>query len=412
MKAVVFTLGCKVNGCESASLLRGLEERGWEVSDALVPADLYILNTCAVTAEAEKKSRQAVARIRAVAPQARILVCGCAAERSPAQFWGKEGVRLVTGTMQKGRLLECLEEEGVRVAPAESAFEELPSPRFLQTRAYVKVQDGCNNFCAYCIIPYLRGRSRSRALESAAAEISACPAEEVVITGIDLSSYNDGGRDLADLLSAVKDAPARIRLGSLEAHAVTPRLLEAAAGVRDFAPHFHLSLQSGSDAVLRSMNRKYTGEEFLQKVGLVRAAFPQAAITTDVIVGFPTEREEDFERTLALCRQARFSQIHCFAYSRRAGTAAAKLADLAPQVKKERLGRLLELAAQLRGAYEAGFVGKTLELVPEEERGGFTEGYSENYIRLYVRGGVAKKTRVRAEERYKDGLLCTPVENL
>ena len=410
MKAVVFTLGCKVNGCESASLLRGLEERGYEVSDELVPADLYILNTCAVTAEAEKKSRQAVARIRAAAPQARIYVCGCAAERMPSQFADKEGVRLVTGTMHKGGIPELLDEEGVRISPAETCFEELPSPRFLQTRAYVKVQDGCNNFCSYCIIPYLRGRSRSRSLESAAAEILSCPAEEVVITGIDVSSYRDGARDLADLLRAVKDAKARIRLGSLETHAVTERLLAAAKEVRDFAPHFHLSLQSGSDAVLRAMNRKYTRAEFLRKAALVREAFPSAALTTDIIVGFPTETEEDFEATLALAEEARFSQIHCFAYSRRAGTAAAKLKELAPQVKKERLGRLMALGRRLRGEYEGAFLGKTLELVPEEEKDGYTEGYSENYIRLYVRGSVKKRTRVRAFERYKDGLLCAPEE--
>lgn len=410
MKAVVFTLGCKVNGCESASLLRGLEERGYEVSDELVPADLYILNTCAVTAEAEKKSRQAVARIRAAAPQARIYVCGCAAERMPSQFAGKEGVRLVTGTMHKGGIPELLDEEGVRISPAETCFEELPSPRFLQTRAYVKVQDGCNNFCSYCIIPYLRGRSRSRSLESAAAEILSCPAEEVVITGIDVSSYRDGARDLADLLRAVKDAKARIRLGSLETHAVTERLLAAAKEVRDFAPHFHLSLQSGSDAVLRAMNRKYTRAEFLRKAALVREAFPSAALTTDIIVGFPTETEENFEATLALAEEARFSQIHCFAYSRRAGTAAAKLKELAPQVKKERLGRLMALGRRLREEYEGSFLGKTLELVPEEEKDGYTEGYSENYIRLYVRGSVKKRTRVRALERYKDGLLCAPEE--
>lgn len=410
MKAVVFTLGCKVNGCESASLLRGLEERGYEVSDELVPADLYILNTCAVTAEAEKKSRQAIARIRAVSPAARILVCGCAAERMPSQFAGRADVQLVTGAMHKGGILELLDAEGVRVAPAEVRFEELPSPHFLQTRAFVKVQDGCNNFCSYCIIPYLRGRSRSRALESAAAEILSCPAEEVVVTGIDLSSYSDGGRDLADLLRAVKGAKARIRLGSLETHAVTEKLLAAAKEVRDFAPHFHLSLQSGSDAVLRSMNRKYTRAEFLQKAALVRGAFPGAAVTTDIIVGFPTETEEDFRATLSLAEEARFSQIHCFAYSRRTGTVAAKLPDLAPQVKKERLARLMALGRRLREEYEGGFVGRTLELVPEEERGGFTEGYSENYIRLYVRGSVGKRTCVRALERFRDGLLCTPEE--
>ena len=259
MKAVVFTLGCKVNECESWSLLAGLQERGFEVSDRLEPADLYILNTCAVTAEAEKKSRQAVARIRAVSKDAPIAVCGCAAERAPEAFLQKNGVFLVTGARQKGELFRLLDEKqrGAHIA-AGGGFDELPPPLQMRARAFIKVQDGCNNFCSYCIIPYLRGRTCSRSLESAAAEILSQKAAEAVITGIDLSSYNDRGRGLSELLLAVKDAPCRIRLGSLEAGVITEHLLEAAKQVRRFAPHFHLSLQSGSDAVLKKMNRHYT----------------------------------------------------------------------------------------------------------------------------------------------------------
>ena len=174
MKAVVFTLGCKVNDCESGSLIRGLQERGWEVSDELVPADLYILNTCAVTAEAEKKSRQAIARVRAVAPKARIIVCGCAAERTPELFLKKQNVRLVTGARQKSKILALLDEEGVRLDEEDGRYDEMLPPVSLKTRAFVKIQDGCNNFCSYCIIPYLRGRSRSRTVESAA-EANASP---------------------------------------------------------------------------------------------------------------------------------------------------------------------------------------------------------------------------------------------
>ena len=214
MKAVVFTLGCKVNECESWSLLAGLQERGYEVSDRLEPADLYILNTCAVTAEAEKKSRQAVARIRAVSKDAPIAVCGCAAERAPEAFLQKSGVFLVTGARQKGELFRLLDEKasGAHIA-AGGGFDELPPPLQMRARAFIKVQDGCNNFCSYCIIPYLRGRTCSRSLESAAAEILSQKAAETVITGIDLSSYNDRGRGLSELLLAVKDAPCRIRLG-------------------------------------------------------------------------------------------------------------------------------------------------------------------------------------------------------
>ena len=408
MKAVVFTLGCKVNDCESASLAHALRERGWEVSEELEPADLYILNTCAVTAEAEKKSRQAIARIRAAAPRARIAVCGCAAERAPQAFAEKEGVFLVTGARRKGDLPALLDEAaaGIRLDEADAAYDELPAPQSSKARAFVKIQDGCNNFCSYCIIPYLRGRTRSRSLESAAAEILSSPAEEVVITGIDVSSYRDGERDLADLLLAVREAPARIRLGSLEANVITPRLLEAAAQVREFAPHFHLSLQSGSDAVLKKMNRHYTGEEFLARVALVRSFFPDAAVTTDIIAGFPGETEADFAATCALAERAGFSHIHAFPYSRRTGTVAARMQDVPPAVKKERLHRLLALAERLRCAYEEGYVGRALTVVPEEQKGEYTVGYSENYIRLYVPGVLEKKARVRAAAPFRDGLLA------
>ncbi len=406
MKAVVFTLGCKVNDCESGSLIRGLQQRGWEVFDELVPADLYILNTCAVTGEAEKKSRQAIARVRAVAPEARIIVCGCAAEKTPELFLKKQNVRLVTGARQKSKILSLLDEEGIALDEEDKKYDEMLPPVSFKARAFIKIQDGCNNFCSYCIIPYLRGRSRSRTVESAAAEIMSVSAEEAVLTGIDISSYRDGERDLADLLLAVKDAPCRVRLGSLEVSVITPRLLDAAKCVRDFAPHFHLSLQSGSDGVLKKMNRHYTAEEYLQKVMLIRSYFPDAAVTTDVITGFPTETEEQFAETCAFVRKVGFSQIHCFSYSRRTGTNAAKLAELPAEVKSRRLHEMLALAAQLRADYEKKFIGRTLELVPEERKGEYTVGYSQNYIRLYVRGDIAKKARVVAAQPFEDGLLA------
>ena len=412
MKAVVFTLGCKVNGVESGSLIAGLRERGWEVSDELVFADLYILNTCAVTGEAEKKSRQAIARVRAVNPHAAIVVCGCAAEKAPEAFSAREGVFLVTGARQKSKILELLDTLSadaagqIQIDDTDNAYDDMLPPVSLKTRAFIKIQDGCNNFCSYCIIPYLRGRSRSRTIESAASEILSSTAEEAVITGIDISSYRDGEAGLAELLEAVKDAKCRIRLGSLEVGVINERLLESAQRVRDFAPQFHLSLQSGADAVLRKMNRHYTREEYLAKVALIRRYFPSAAITTDIIVGFPTETEADFADTLDLARRAGFSHIHCFPYSRRTGTNAAKLKDLAPQVKKERLHRLMVLAEELRTEYERKFIGKTLELVPEEQKDGYTVGYSENYIRLYVKGEVLSRQRVRAVGEFCDGLLA------
>ncbi len=410
MKAVVFTLGCKVNDCESGSLIRGLQERGWEVSDELDFADLYILNTCAVTGEAEKKSRQAIARVRAVNPDARIIVCGCAAEKTPEIFAKKQNVQLVTGARQKSKILSLLDGEGIALDENDKIYDEMPAPVSLKTRAFVKIQDGCNNFCSYCIIPYLRGRSRSRTVESAAEEILSASAEEVVITGIDISSFKDGNRGLADLLLAVKNANSRIRLGSLEVGVITPQLLEAAKQVRDFAPHFHLSLQSGSDAVLKKMNRHYTGEEYCRRVELIRAYFPNAAITTDIISGFPTETEENFLETLALARRVGFSQIHCFSYSRRTGTVAAKFSELPAEIRKRRLHELLALSHELRQTYEQKFVGKVLEIVPEEVKDGYTVGYSENYIRLYVKGTAEKKVRVLAREAYADGLLAEIIQ--
>ena len=410
MKAVVFTLGCKVNDCESGSLIRGLQERGWEVSDELDFADLYILNTCAVTGEAEKKSRQAIARVRAVNPDARIIVCGCAAEKTPEIFAKKQNVQLVTGARQKSKILSLLDGEGIALDENDKIYDEMPAPVSLKTRAFVKIQDGCNNFCSYCIIPYLRGRSRSRTVESAAEEILSASAEEVVITGIDISSFKDGNRGLADLLLAVKDAKSRIRLGSLEVGVITPQLLEAAKQVRDFAPHFHLSLQSGSDAVLKKMNRHYTGEEYCRRVELIRSYFPDAAITTDIISGFPTETEENFSETLALARRVGFSQIHCFSYSRRTGTVAAKFSELPAEIRKRRLHELLALSHELRQTYEQKFVKKVLELVPEEVKDGYTVGYSENYIRLYVKGTAEKKVRVTAREAYADGLLAEIIQ--
>lgn len=411
MKACVFTLGCKVNDCESGSLMEGLARLGYEVCDGLAPADIYILNTCAVTGEAEKKSRQAIARIRRISPHAEIVVCGCAAEKAPEAFAQKENVTVVAGARQKGKILELLGSRGVFLDESDGEYDELLPPKTSKSRAFVKIQDGCNNFCSYCIIPYLRGRSRSRRMESAAAEILSCKAEEAVITGIDISSYHDGGRGLADLLLAVKDARCRIRLGSLEVNAVTEELMRAAKEVKRFAPHFHLSLQSGAESVLKKMNRHYTKDDYRARVALIRKYFPDAAITTDIIAGFPSETEEDFQETLAFAEEIGFSQIHCFPYSRRTGTNAAKLRELPPETKSARLHALLALAKRLKGEYEKKFVGKVLEFVPEEEKDGYTEGYSENYIRLYLAGGAGHAVRVRAVRAFKDGLLAEITEN-
>ena len=408
MKAVVFTLGCKVNECESESLIAGLKERGIEVSDKLEKADLYIINTCAVTAEAEKKSRQAASRIKKLNPAAKVIFTGCAAEKDSQAFANKSSAYLITGVFNKTAILDALDKSGVMIAKQSETYEELPAPLSLKTRAFIKVQDGCNSFCTYCIIPHLRGRSRSRAPEKVRKEIDGLHASEAIITGINLSDYRYGEIGLAGLIKALKGVNARIRLGSLEARVIDERFLSAAAALRDFAPHFHLSLQSGSDAVLKKMNRKYSRAEFIEKVALIRKRFPLAGITTDIIAGFPTETEDDFAQTLSLIREVGFSDIHPFSFSRRTGTAASKMKDLPPDVKKARLNGLLGEKARLKAAFAAAMKGKTLRLLPEEYKDGYTEGYSENYLRLYVKGElpVGKIIKVKVGESFKDGAFA------
>ena len=407
MKAVVFTLGCKVNECESDSLITGLKNRGYEVSDKLCRADLYIVNTCAVTAEAEKKSRQTVSRIKKFNENAKIIFTGCAAENNYGAFADKGKDILVTGVFDKMKILDALDRSGAYISPASDIYEELPFPSALKTRAFVKVQDGCNRFCSYCIIPYLRGRSRSRDPESAVREIVALKAKETVITGIDLSDYNYGGKGLDALISLIAKSGinTRIRLGSLEERAITDGFLSALCGLKNFAPHFHLSMQSGSNAVLLKMNRKYTIETFLEKVALIRRYFPLAGITTDVIAGFPTETDDDFKQTLVAIMAAKFSDIHAFSFSPRKGTAAYKMPDLPAEVKKERLDRLMLEKSRLKADFAGLMRGKTAEFLPEEYKNGYTDGYSENYLRLYVKGDLVGRdiTRVKVIGAYKDG---------
>lgn len=412
-KAVVFTLGCKVNDVESGSIIKDLQTLGYEVSRELDVADLYIFNTCAVTAEAERKSRQAVGKAKKLNSEAKIIVCGCATEKNADAFLGKENVFAVVGAKGKTRVLEIVKSgfdptmQGGQVCNGDGRYEEMSVPDCLKTRAFVKVQDGCNRFCSYCIIPYLRGRSRSRSVESSAKEILQSEALETVVTGIDISDYKDEqGKDFADLITAVQGADTRIRLGSIEVSMITEKLLTALKGLKNFAPQFHLSLQSGSNAVLKSMNRHYTREGYLEACQRIYETFPGAGITTDIIVGFPTETEEDFLQSLAIIKEARFSQIHAFPYSPREGTNAYKrYKELPASVKKERMERILEAGERQKHAYLQAQIGKTAVIVPEQCKNGVTEGYAGNYIRVYVDGELPKTLiEVRITELYKDGV--------
>lgn len=411
MKAVVFTLGCKVNSCESSSLLNGLQSLGYETSDELGYADLYIINTCAVTAEAEKKSRQAIARARKFNPDCKIIVTGCASEKSPADFLAKQNVTLVTGTKAKDKILSMLSETGEKLCEDDCYYEEYLPAKNGKERAFIKVQDGCDNFCSYCIIPYLRGRSRSRKKENVVKEIEYLDPVEAVITGINLSAYDKKGDGLKGLIDVLTALDCRIRLGSLEVNVITDEFLSSLKNLKDFAPHFHLSLQSGSNAVLKTMNRHYTREEFAEKCKLIMEYFPSAAITTDIIVGYSTESESDFKDSLALARGVGFADVHCFPYSRREGTVGAKLKELPPSVKDERMGRMLTLKSELKNAFIERNLGAVAEFIPEEIEDGYSVGYTANYVKCYVVGRLERgKYSVKLTAAYKDGAVAELVD--
>lgn len=408
VKAVVFTLGCKVNECESDSLMTGLKNIGYQVSDKLVPADLYIVNTCAVTAEAEKKSRQTASRIKKLNPNAKIIFTGCATEKNPKAFSSKSDDYLVTGVFKKGEILKMLDQTGERLCENSTEFEELLPANTLRARHFVKVQDGCNNFCSYCIIPYLRGRNRARNPESVIAEIKALAPKETVINGINLSAYNYNGVTLAGLMKSLKGLDTRIRLGSLEVGVIDHEFLSALKELKDFAQHFHLSLQSGSDSVLKKMNRHYTANQYAEKVDLIREYFPFAGITTDIIAGFPTETEENFNETLELIDRVKFSDIHPFPFSPRSGTVAFKMKDLPPEVKKQRLDILLEKKHECKQWFSTLMTGKTERFLFEEFKDGYYQGYSGNYLRLYVEDFIddGKIKTVKILKPYKDGAIA------
>ena len=408
MKVCVFTLGCKVNEVESASVMAAVKSWGAEVTDRLCPADIYVLNTCAVTREAEKKSRQAVARIRKFNPAAPIYVMGCASQKNAAAF-EERGVKYVGGARDRGALIDALAKDcGAQFKSYcnGQGYEILPAPQAARTRAFIKIEDGCNNFCSYCIIPYLRGRVRSRAAEEILREAEQSPCPEVVLTGINISAYSYGDTNLAGLLRALKDVKKRVRLGSLECGVVDSQLLEACRELYDFAPQFHLSLQSGSDAVLRAMNRRYTRADYLERCALIYSYFPEAAITTDIIAGFPAEGEDDFAQSLSIIEEAGLARVHAFAYSPREGTAAYKLKDIPHEVKEERLHRLISAGERAAERFIARNIGTLQTVIFEDMEGEYTAGYTGSYIKVYCKGDLRGQTaRVRLTQAFKDGAM-------
>ncbi len=416
-KVCLINLGCKVNQYEIDGILNQLKD-DYIVTTELEAADFYIVNTCAVTAEAERKSRQFLSKIEKINLNAKIFVCGCASQHNPEQFTKRNGVVYVIGNSGKGKIAENVknfenrEEKNINfVCPISKEYEDDLMATNVRTRGYIKIQDGCNNYCSYCLIPYVRGFSRSRPLKSIVEEanILSKNCEELVITGINISDYKiDGKLALGEVLRALKGIKSRIRLGSIEMNIITDDFLQIAKEMPNFCPQFHLSLQSGSDKVLKDMNRHYTTEQYYQKVCLVRKYFPFASITTDIIVGYPTETEECFDETLEFVKKVRFSHVHFFAYSQRPGTRASKLPQISGDIIKLREKRLKTVVETLEMEYVSQFIGAPLETLIEEKKEGYLQGYSRNYIRVYTQEPVfcGKIVTLIGKKLFKDGILC------
>ena len=441
-KAALHNLGCKVNAYETEAMQQQLEERGYEIVPFDQKADVYIINTCSVTNIADRKSRQMLHRAKKLNPEAVVVAAGCYVQVASDALKEDDSVDIIVGNNNKARLADILEEymkdrqgdEGGYVLDIARAreYEELHVSRLGEhTRAFIKVQDGCNQFCSYCIIPYARGRVRSRKPEDVEAEVKGLVARgyrEVVLTGIHLSSYGtehmegspvkggdwDSG-PLWDLIERIHrvEGLERIRLGSLEPRIITREFAEKLAGLPEFCPHFHLSLQSGCDATLKRMNRHYTTEDYLRRCGILREVFDHPAITTDVIAGFPGETEEEFEETRRFLETVRFYEMHVFKYSKRQGTRAAVMEDQVPeQVKARRSDVLLELEKTMSREYRERFVGSRVSVLFEEaaEIGGkwYMMGHTPQYVRaaLPLEDGMNREEfGGRIMELFASGLL-------
>ena len=400
MRAAIYTLGCKVNQYETQAMEQELRRRGHELVDFEDSADAYIINTCSVTAVSDKKSRQMIRRARRHSPGAVVAACGCYVQTHTDEA-KTLGIDLIGGTGDRMAFLDLLEQEvrdrTPRVAVDDSlrrrSFEVLPAGGLAaRTRAMLKVEDGCVNFCTYCIIPFARGPVRSLPLDQAVAQTRQLQAEgyrELVFTGIEISSWGQDlhdGSSLIDLVEAVAAAgpQLRLRLGSLEPRTVTEDFCRRAARLPNLCPQFHLSMQSGCDATLRRMNRRYDTARFLRSVTLLRQYFLRPAITTDLICGFPGETEEEFSQTLAFLRRCGFAQMHIFPYSIRPGTKAAEMEQVPGPVKEERAARASAVAAELHRAYLQGCVGQTYPVLFEQRKDGCAAGHAPNYMPVEV----------------------------
>ena len=420
-KAALHNLGCKVNAYETEAMQHLLEEAGYEIVPFTQKADVYVINTCSVTNMADRKSRQMLHKAKKNNPDSIVVAAGCYVQTSEKEVLNDLSVDIVIGNDRKHDLVRLLEEyslDGVSdtvddINDGKHDFEELFIDQTKEhTRAFIKVQDGCNQFCSYCIIPYARGRVRSRRFENVIAEVERLAAngfKEVVLTGIHLSSYGVDFEEATGLLELIQAVNAvkgieRIRLGSLEPKIVTEHFASELSKLDKICPHFHLSLQSGCDATLKRMNRKYTTKEYERGCELLRKYFVHPAITTDVIVGFPGETEEEFEQTKAYLEHIHFYEMHIFKYSKRKGTRAAVMPDqIDEQIKAARSEKLIALGHDMSKEFRKFYIGKNEEVLFEEKAVIGDKEYFVGYTKEYVK--VAKKTAENLENQIVSGRI-------
>ena len=428
--AAFLTLGCKVNAYETDAMQKLFRDAGYEIRDFEEAADIYIVNTCTVTSIADRKSRQMLHRAKKRNPDALVVAAGCYVNAAADRLLEDDAVDLVVGNHEKNQIVALCE---ARMAdPGEKRFAENIfagreyEPLAIEdagdkTRAYIKIQDGCNQFCTYCIIPYARGRVRSRDAEDVLREVQALAEKgyrEIVLTGIHLTSYGIDRKEEGALLSLILklceiDGIERIRLGSLEPGIITEEFVDKLSAEPKFCPHFHLSLQSGCEDTLKRMNRHYTPDEFYEKCLLIRKAWEAPALTTDVIVGFPGETDREFEESRAFLEKCAFSQMHIFKYSKREGTKAAAMTDQVPEtVKNTRSAKLLSLEEELRFRYVDALAGTVQSVLFEEEVTAagipYTVGHNERYVRIGVPADASLEgefRNVRILGRGEDGIL-------
>ncbi len=408
MKISIITLGCKVNEYESQSMITQLS-KDYEVVEGYVYADIYIVNTCAVTNTAEQKSRQVIAKCNKLNPNCKIILCGCAVQNNPSQFLDHQNVYSILGNNGKNKIIEYINKQNLKLNKISDDYDYFAHATKTRERQYIKVQDGCNYFCSYCIIPYTRGRSRSRNLDEIINEINSSNSSEFVLTGINLSDYKiDGKPALTKLVDEVGKTGKRFRLGSLECNVITDELLKTLKKYKNFCPHFHLSLQSACDETLKRMNRHYTISKFMKVVKNIRKYFKNVCLATDIIVGFKGETNEEFNTTKKNLKKIKFNYMHIFPYSEKKGTIAEKFKmSVDSKTKKERLKILLDLAEKYTLNFYKKNKFKTHNMLVEEIKNGYSCGYTDNYIYTYIPQDikVGSLVKVKLIKPYLDGMM-------